>query len=385
MLRRIRQAAQVAAACFVFTSLSFGQMGTFMGKVVGADGKGVKDVVIKIERKDIKGNWQTKTNKKGDWIYSGMQVGGSYTLTCEQDGKVMDTLNNVRAQLGEPIELKDFCNLKNLAAKQEAMQKAMQTGQVTEEVARDMTPEQRAALEKQMKAQAAQLAKNKELNEAFNNAMTAMNAKDYENAVTNFEKAATLDPKQLAVWTNMAASYEGLAQAKAGPDRDAALEKAGAAYNKALEIKPDDAGLHNNYALMLVKQKKIDEARAMLDKAAALDPAGAGRYYFNLGAVMVNTGQNDAALQAFDKCVQADPNYANCWYFKGNVLSGKMTMQGDKAVAPEGMIPALEKYLQLDPNGQFAEASKSLLSVFSGSIETKYVNPDASKKGGKKK
>lgn len=379
-----RQAARLAAAAFVFAGLSFGQMGTFMGKVVGPDGKGVQNVVIKIERKDIKGNWQTKTNKKGDWIYSGMQVGGQYQITCEVQGRVMDTLNNVRAQMGEPVELKDFCNLKLAAAKQEAQQKAMQTGQLSEEVARDMTPEQRAAFEKQMKAQAAQMAKNKELNEAFNTAMTALQAKDYATSSEAFEKAATLDPKQSAVWGNMAAAYEGLATTKTGAEQAAAYEKAGTAYTKALELKPDDAGIHNNYALLLVKQKKIDEASAMLDKAAALDPPGAGRYYFNLGAVMVNTGQNDAALAAFQKCTQADPNYANCWYYIGNVLSGKMTMQGDKAIAPEGMIPALEKYLALEPNGQFAEASKGMLSVFQGSIETSFTNPDAKKGGGKK-
>lgn len=379
-----RQAVQLTAACLVFAGLSFGQMGTFMGKVIGPDGKGVQNVVIKIERKDIKGNWQTKTNRRGDWIYSGMQVGGQYLITCEVNGRVMDTLNNVRAQMGEPVELKDFCNLKLVQAKQDAQQKALQTGELTEEVARDMTPEQRAALEKQMKAQAAAMAKNKELNEAFNNAMTALNAKDFATATENFEKAATLDPKQSAVWGNMAAAYEGFAATKTGDEQAAAFDKAANAYTKALELKPDDASIHNNYALLLVKQKKIDEARAMLDKAAALDPPGAGRYYFNLGAVMVNTGQNDAAAAAFDKCVQADPKYANCWYYKANVLSSKMTVEGDKAVAPEGMVAALEKYLELEPNGQFAEASKGLLSVVQGSIETSFTNPDA-KKGGKKK
>ncbi len=384
MLRIIGRAAALAAVCVAFAGVSFAQMGTFMGRVVGADGKGVQNVVIKIERKDIKGSWQTKTNKKGDWIYSGMQVGGTYMLTCEVDGRVMDTLNGVRAQMGEPMELKDFCNLKAVQAKQAAQAKAMETGQLTEELARDMTPEQKAQLEKQMKQQQAQLAKNKALNDAFNNGMAALQAKDFANASTNLEKAAELDPKQYAVWANMAAAYEGLAGTQTGADRDTSYGKAATAYQKALEIKPDDAGVHNNYALLLVKQKKLEEAHAMLDKAAALDPAGAGRYYFNLGAVMVNTGQNDAALSAFEECVKAVPTYANCWYYKANVLSGKMTVEGTKAIAPAGMVEALEKYLALEPAGQFAEASKSLLSVVQGSVETSYTNPD-SKKGGKKK
>ena len=57
-------------------------------------------------------------------------------------------------------------------------------------------------------------------------------------------------------------------------------------------MKPDDAGVHNNYALALAQAKKFDEAQAELGKAAQLEPANAGKYYFNLGALLVNNGQS---------------------------------------------------------------------------------------------
>jgi hypothetical protein len=60
-----------------------------------------------------------------------------------------------------------------------------------------------------------------------------------------------------------------------------------------------------------------------------------------------------------------------------------MTADG-KPVPPEGMQAALEKYLELDPTGPNAEAAKSLLTVITGTIETKYVNPDAKKAPAKK-
>ncbi len=379
-MRRMMQKAALVAAAFLLTAgLSLAQMGTFMGKVIGPDGKPMRDAVIKIERKDIKGSWQTKSNRRGEWIYSGMQIGGTYRIECHVNNQLLDAADNVRATMGEPREV-NF-DLKKIADQRAAQRAAMESGQMTEEMKRDMTPEQRAAMEKQMKQQQAQLAKNKELNDAFNEAMSALNAKDFAASTAAFEKAAELDPKQFAVWANMAAAYEGLAATS--PE---AYDKAASAYTKALEIKPDDAGLYNNFALMRVKQGNIDEAASMLDKAASLDPENAGRYYFNLGAVMVNRGQNDGALAAFDKCVQTAPNYANCHYYKGNVLSGRMTMEGDKAIAPEGMIPALEKYLELEPNGQHAEAAKGLLSVFTAQIETSYTNPNAKKgKSTKKK
>lgn len=378
MRRMMQKAALLAAFGLLVAGLTFSQMGTFMGKVIGPDGKGLQNAVIKIERKDIKGNWQTKTNRRGEWIYSGMQVGGTYKIECYVNNQLMDVVDGVRASMGEPQEI--VFDLKKRMAEQAARQKAMETGQLTEEMKRDMSPEQRAALEKQMKQQQQQLAKNKALNDAFNEGMTALQAKDFANAAAAFEKAAELDPKQFAVWANMASAYEGLA----ATDKTA-FDKAANAYNKALELKPDDAGLHNNYALMLVKQGKIEEAASMLDKAALLDPEGAGRYYFNLGAVMVNNRQDDGALAAFEKCIQAAPSYANCYYYKANVLSGRMTLDGDKAVAPEGMVPALEKYLQLEPNGQHAEAAKGLLSVFSSQIQTTYTNPDAKKAPTRKK
>jgi hypothetical protein len=49
------------------------------------------------------------------------------------------------------------------------------------------------------------------------------------------------------------------------------------------------------------------------------------------------------------------------------------------------MKEALEKYLELQPTGQYAEAAKGLLTAIGGSIETNYVNPNAPKKPAPKK
>jgi tetratricopeptide (TPR) repeat protein len=385
MLRMLRRAATLAAVCLIMSGLVFPQsLCTFMGKVIGTDGKPMLGAVIKIERKDIKGNWKTKTNKKGEWLYSGMPFPGSFKVTCEIDGKLVDAMDNVRSALGDPVTI-DFDLFKG-AQRSKEMAAAAETGTLTKEQARDMSPAQKAALEKSVKDRQASMAKNKALQDSFNTGMTALTAKEFPAAVEALTKATELAPKEFAVWANLAAAHEGLAKTKTGAEADAELGKAGEAYAKALEIKPDDAGVHNNNGLLFVKLKKVEEAKAEIVKAATLDPAGAGKYYFNLGAIMVNTGQNDAALDAFQKAVAADPNYANAWYYIGNVLSGKMTMDKDgKPLPPPGMQEALEKYLALQPTGQFADAAKGLLSVVSTTIETKYVNPDAKKAPSKKK
>jgi Tfp pilus assembly protein PilF len=380
MMRTIRKAALLAVACLVTAGLSFGQMGTFTGKVTGEDGKGMQGVVIKIERKDIKGNWQTKTNKKGEWTYSGMPVPGQFVISCESNGQVMDQLNGVRSQMGDPVELKDFCDISKIASKRAAMQKAAETGQVSAEIAKEMTPEQKAAMEKNLKERSAQMQKNKALNDAYNAGMTAFQAKDYQTAIDSFTKAGEIDPKQSAVWIQLAQSYDGMSNTKTGAEKEAALAKAGENYTKALELLPGDAGLHNNFGLVLAKEKKFAEAQAELEKAAALDPPGGGKYMFNLGAVLVNTGQTDPAVNAFKKAVELDPKYSPAWYQYCSALSGKMTMTADgKPVPPPGMKEACEKYLELEPNGPNAEGAKGLLTLLGTSLETTYTNPDAKK------
>lgn len=386
MLRMLRKIALMAAACLVTAGLASAQMGTFTGKVTGEDGKGLQGVIIKIERKDIKGNWQTKTNKKGDWTYSGMPVPGQFTITCEHNGAVVDQLNGVRSQMGDPVELKDFCNVQKAAAKRKAMEQAAQTGQMNQELAKEMSPEQRAAYEKQLKERSAQMQQNKALNDAYNAGMTAMQAKDFQTAIDSFTKAGEIDPKQVAVWIQLAQAYDGLSNSKTGADKDAALVKAGEMYTKSLEMQPADAGLHNNFGLVLAKQKKFAEAQAELEKAAALDPPGGGKYMFNLGAVLINTGQTDPAIVAFKKATELDPKYAPAWFQYCSALSGKMTMKADGTpVPPEGMAAACEKYLELEPAGPNAEGAKGLLALAGSKLETSYQNPDAKKGSAKKK
>lgn len=386
MKRILRKSVFCAVASVITAGLAFGQMGTFTGKVIGEDGKGLPGVVIKIERKDIKGNWNTKTGKKGDWTYSGMPVPGTFNISCELNGQVVDQLSNVRSQMGEPTELKDFCDVKKLKTRQAAQAKAMETGQVSQEMAKEMSPEQKAAYEKQMKERSAQMQKNKALNDAYNVGMTALQAKDFPVAIENFKKAAELDPKQSAVWIQLAQSYDGQAKTKTGAEKDAALALAGENYLKAMELLPADAGLHNNYGLVLAQMKKFAEAQAELEKAAALDPPGGGKYMFNLGAVLTNIGQTDPAINAFKKAVELDPKYAPAWWQYCSALSAKLTMTPEgKPIPPEGMKEVCEKYLEVAPTGPDAEGAKGLLSLIGGTFETKYVNPDAKKGSTKKK
>ena len=59
-----------------------------------------------------------------------------------------------------------------------------------------MTPEQRAAIEKEMEARKKELCKNKELMDAYNDGMTALQAKQYDQAIASLNKASESTPSR---------------------------------------------------------------------------------------------------------------------------------------------------------------------------------------------
>jgi Tfp pilus assembly protein PilF len=239
-----------------------------------------------------------------------------------------------------------------------------------------------------MKDQAAAMAKNKALNDAFNAGMQALSAQQYDAAITSLVKASELDPKQAVVWANLAEAYIKSAKPKTGDEKMAAMNKGFEAYGKALELKPDDASAHNNYALALADGKKFPEAQAELTKAATIDPPNAGKYYYNLGALLVNNAQLEPAGEAFKKAIDSDPNYADAYYQYGIFLISKAKTTADGKVTPEpGTKEAFQKYVDLKPDGPYAESAKGMLATLDAQISTEYKNPaaPAAKKGAAKK
>src|SRR5262249_33835570 len=211
-------------------------------------------------------------------------------------------------------------------------------------------------------------------------------AKQWDVAVQSFEKASQIGPEQNVVWGRLADSYTSLAGAKTGAEQDELLGKGVAAYQKAIELKPDAPEYHNNFALALAKQKKFAEAQAELTKAAQLDPTQAGKYYYNMGAVLVNTGQTEPAGEAFKKAIEADPNYADAYLQYGITLMGKATTGADGKMTPvAGTAEAFQKYLELAPNGSKAETAKAMLQTIGASVETNFSKPGEKKATPKKK
>jgi tetratricopeptide (TPR) repeat protein len=334
-------------------------------------------MLIKIERTDVKGNYQVKTKKKGDWFHAGLPL-GVYNVGLEVNGEIVDRVNGVRLGMGDnkPIDF-DLTQIK-------ARQAAAQSGGAIEppkEVIASMSPEEKKKYEEALKKRQEQLSKNKELNEAFNLGMVAKKEGNLPVAIEQLTKASTMDASQDVIWANLADVQAASADKAGGDERKKLLADAVVSYNKAIELKPDAAAYYNNLGLAQIKSGQDADGQANLAKAAQMDPANGGRYYFNLGAVLINSGNTDGAVDAFKKATEVDPKYAEAYYQLGTAMVGKAETKEDGSIIPApGTVEAFQKYLEIAPTGPNAASAQMMIQSLTGAVETEFSNKPAKKK-----
>lgn len=93
--------------------------------------------------------------------------------------------------------------------------------------------------------------------------------------------------------------------------------------------------------------------------AAAADSASSA---FAACATLYNAGKTDEAIAACDKTIALDPGKADAWFIKGSALFGNAKIgSGKKFDVPPGTVEALNKYLELAPNGPHAPDVHAML------------------------
>jgi tetratricopeptide (TPR) repeat protein len=138
------------------------------------------------------------------------------------------------------------------------------------------------------------------------------------------------------------------------------------------KIKAAVSQMLSNEGSAYLKLKKNDKAIEAFTKAAEMDP-NPGTAYFNLCATQYNGGNTQGALAACDKAIAADPNRADAYFIKGSLLMGDSKQGKDgKLEAPAGTAEALNKYLELAPDGSHANDVKQMLAFIGAKVETTY-------------
>jgi tetratricopeptide (TPR) repeat protein len=368
---RFKPLTLAAFAALLCSVPGFSQMAFVQGVVKGPDGKPIQGAVVQFENLEMANKIQAKTDKKGHYINS--MKPSMYVVTVTVDGQLRAKLNKYEAVGGSGDPL-DF-NLQPLPAAGAAPALSAAPAAAAGGGGGGKGSKEDAEAEKKREEA---LAKNKALNDAFGAGRTAIEAKNWDEAITQLTKASELGPTQQAVWASLAEAYQGKAKSGPSAEADASYQKAFGAYDKLIELKPEDAGNYNNYALALAADKKLDDAKVKLAKAVELDPAGAGKYHYNLGALLMNSSQTDGALDEFKKAIAADPNYAEAYFYLGSTLMGKATMDAKGNMqAPPGTVEALQKYVQLKPDGPNADSAKQLIAALGSTVSVNYKDPNA--------
>ena len=343
------------------------QFGQMQGLVKDEEGKPKANAVVSIDREDIRGHYEVKTDKNGKFFHAGLPL-GRFSVSVKQKNGRDFKIGGIQTRMSEPASVE--IDLQQEVMRAQAASQGIQVQGGTN--APKLSEEQMAQIQAAAKERDEQIKKRQALTGKFESGMEAMKAKNYDQAITDLTAAAEVDPTQHVVFAQLGEAYGGKAVAARGDEKKQWYEKSMEAYQKALTMKADDASYHNNFALALANAGKLQEAQAELVKAAELDPPNGGRYFFNLGAVLINTNHMKEATEAFKKATEADPNFADAYFQLGVTLTGMASVDPSTgAIVPApGTKEALEKYLQLAPSGPNAAAAKSLLETITGSVTT---------------
>ncbi|HXZ19467.1 MAG TPA: tetratricopeptide repeat protein [Candidatus Acidoferrales bacterium] len=218
---------------------------------------------------------------------------------------------------------------------------------------------------------------------------SALAAKDWPAAITALKAIVAADPTRWDYFESL-----GEAQINVGDYENAAesfdkgVQGAHQALSGTLPGQPklfsaDRERIRSAISQMLLSEgnaylkiKRNNEAIAAYTKSAELsaDPATA---YFNLCIAHFNTRTIDGAAEACDKAAAASPYRAETYFAKGSLLftAAKTNKDGSISVPP-GTVEALKKYLELAPQGSYANNVRQMLQYIGAKGES-------SGKGGK--
>jgi len=178
----------------------------------------------------------------------------------------------------------------------------------------------------------------------FNEGADAYNAGDMATAISKFQQAADLDPTLVQARLVLAKLFfsEGkLSEALARAEEVVALEPDN---GEALRIAYDSA----------LRLGDTEKAATALDGLAISDPEWAATGLYKLAVELYNNGQMDAAVQALERVLKANPDHARAHYLLGVAQFNT----GQTETASEH----LNRFLALAPDDPDAAIARDLLS-----------------------
>ena len=312
MVRRTGRVLIAVLAALAITVPAAAQMGGMVkGRVLDDKGQPVEGAKVTITANDTARKFETKSNKKGEYLQIGLGS-GAYSVVAEKDS-LMSGKQRAQVRAGSPAEVDLVIGLAAAAASAD-------------------TAARGAALTK-----------------SFDDAIAAQKAGNYDESIEKFTAGVAINANCFSCYNGIGRSYT--------MKKD--YGKAEEAFKKSMELRPNDAEVYSEMANLYNAQRKFDEAAAMSKKASEMSGGTAGGggnpdVLYNQGVILFNGGKTAEAKPLFEQVVQANPGHAEAHYMLG------MTVVGEN---PAVAVTEFEAYLKLAPTGPNAAMAKQFVDA----------------------
>jgi tetratricopeptide (TPR) repeat protein len=393
-------------------------------KIVGADGNPtpVVGAVVDVYRTDMKSDYHTKTDKKGDWVFAGLPFVGTYTVTASAPGASPSARGNVKARADQPIEIvlspgdgKKLTEAEAVAAgKPGSAPTAGGNGgggggdSAAEKAKAEAAAKQNAEI---IEANKKVDNSNKIVGDAFKNGNAALLAKNYDEAIKQYDSGLAADPehpgapslltnKSVALRTRAVDRYNAAITSKDDAAKTAGIaaakedfSAAADAASKAVELvrkqpagtDPAEQKQHETnkyYALaaraeamrlfaMKVDQTKGAEAATAFGEYEAVetDAAKKTKAEKDYAELLFQTSSDqpgyEKAIAEFQKILEKNPDDTDALLRVGQALFNVGALSNNEMTKAKYQEASnyLQRYVDKAPEGQMKSEAKDLIAA----------------------
>lgn len=363
----------IGAAVLVCAAvIASAQTGALRGsvKLTAADGSmtPVANATIDVFRTDISGEYHTKSDKKGEWVFAGLPFTGEYVVSVSAPGAQPMAKSGVKAGRDIPVDIVLNSGDGKKLTKDEAIEVSKGGGGPASNGGGGggESAAAKAKREEELKKYEAEKARvsniNEVLNRTFKAGQDALNAKNYDEAVKQFEEGLAADPEQVVLYSRKSlalrlrgvdrynASIKDTDQTQKAADMENAkkdFQGAADAASKGLEVANKEAAATDPQALAAQTSKKLEilayraEATRLLVKTDASQGAAALTAYQeymaaetdatkkakaekDVAQILFDTASDQAgfekALAAYQKILDTTPDDPDALLRSGQIL-----------------------------------------------------------------
>jgi tetratricopeptide (TPR) repeat protein len=404
------------ALVLVTAPATVAQTGELRGHITMAQADGTKvpaaDAAVDVYRIDLPGKYNTKANKKGEFVFAGLPYVGDYIVVVSHPTTAPTWQQGVKVGRGVdyPFELSPGDGKRPTLDEVKAAS-AAGGGSKAASGSKDESAADRAAREEALRKNAEIAEKNKKIeaanavvNRTFKAGNDALSAKppNYDEAIRQYDEGLAADPEQPALLTNKAlalksrgierfnaailskddaAKTSGLQAAKAD------FKGAAEASTKAVElIKAQPAGTDpteqqrynlNKLAALGVRAEsmrlfvsktdptKADDGMAAYQEYLAVetDPAKKSKAEHDAAQMLFDTNAFDRALVQYQKILEANPDDLDALLRSGQALFNIGAINNDKSKYQEA-ANYLARFVEKAPDDNALKAdAKAILET----------------------